>query len=317
MAESPLLFPEVLIPEFNQLRIAIPGVFCVLQEADDIINGHRPGNTEVAKNEFALMSVVAAKSFMRYQDWGLLNDFFGINGLAIIETPLVEPSILFRAIGKGWDEAIKETLSVPETEYSQLRIATVGKKGVGKGLITSHLREKHNFLAYPLSDRVRELAAAYGNMAPFGREILIKTGIDVKDKFGAGVLIRAAIRMFSEPGREQRLLFDGLRTEAEAEDFLRLAEGQANTILIAVTTGETGEADQKIRFRRSLGRGGPKDPTEDTQKAFEIFCESDNKEGIGIDKAISLATHTIVNRDGEKEQTIEELEKIIDEIELK
>ncbi len=286
--------------DFSHIIPAVVGALSLYREAQFVLSGKREGNISEATKIAADMAVVIALTLLAYHRIGRASDFLGLvpfpidSGMTVVESPMIPPWMVLQAVMEGM-KVLEKTASI-EREGRSIFIATVGRNNSGKGVVTNYLRERYGFLAYPLSDRVREMAAAFGEEAPLNREILIDVGRTVKEVFGAGVLISAAIHLFSELGRVNKLLFDGLRVPGEAKELLAMTGDTTRVMIIGVSAGgDDFEADRHFRFERALGRGGPKDPKADSPEEFSAFCALDDREGSGIDETMEQATHTVVN----------------------
>ena len=160
-----------------------------------------------------------------------------------------------------------------------LVIGLTGPNASGKGEIARYLASR-GFGVHSLSDVVRDAAAQRG--LPPEREHLIEIGNALRRAHGPGVLARRI------PGRlEDRAVVDSIRNPAEVAV---LREALARFVLIGVT------APLDTRFRRSLSRARPGDPT-----TLQAFAERERQENATdptsqqLDETFRLADHVIDN----------------------
>lgn len=210
-----------------------------------------------------------------------------------------------------------EQQSSKEHEKKSTYVATVGFDNVGKGVVTNYLRDKYGFEAHPLSDRIKEIALVFGLTPPFNRDTLYNTSKRVKSIFGDAVLLRYAEMLFAKILGAQKLVFDGIRLEGEAQAVRNFANAGVQVALIQVITGESDElSDLKVRFKHALKRGGEKDPKADTEEEFEIFKQKSQREIPGVIAAAKHATHTVINKDGQFHETYQQIDAIMSEFGL-
>lgn len=300
------------------IHSSLRGAVFLYYEAQLILTGQKEGDVTEAQNISSAMALVIASGFYSFHKIGRASDFFAQIPVPpepnlFLEQPLVPVSVVFQALQEA--SVVLEQDQSKEAGGKNIYIATVGRNNVGKGVVTGYLQKKYGFQAHPLSDRVREIAAALGNTAPYSRDTLITVGKSIKATFDAAVLIRHAVALLSELARPNRLLFDGLRVEGEATGLLELASAGTQTACIAITTGEeTAEDDLRVRYLRALERGSDKDPRVDTEEAFQVFKEQDERESPGITAAMKHATYTITNRDGDLAATLAQLDGVMKQL---
>lgn len=223
------------------------------------------------------------------------------------EDSAVSPHQLIQQIKEVYQRAEFERQK--ETENQNVYVATIGLDNVGKAVVSEYLKEKYGFEAHPLSDRIQDIALALNETLPLDRDTMHKTGKKVKNIFGDAILIRYAEALFYELGRPNYLVFDGIRVPGEAAAFKNLANNNTAVILIAIVTGEeTEEADIRIRFQRSLNRKNTKDSTE-----FELYKQKSEREAGGIKEAMKYATHLVINRENQLDQTRAQIDAIMTE----
>jgi len=172
-------------------------------------------------------------------------------------------------------------------------IGLTGKNAAGKGELANHLKDK-GFIYFSLSDALRDEATKQS--LDHSRDVLIKLGTEMREKFGNGILAERINEKIME--QKGNFVVDSIRNPGEVEE-LRKNDG---FILIGV------DADVKIRFERLMKRKRAGD-----SRTFEEFInhekKENNNEGSGqqLDKCIQMADK-IIDSNG----TIEEANKHID-----
>lgn len=278
------------ITPLEQNQMATIGTLLLLKEAEDILSGMRPGNFDAVYSEYDRMKQRLQELNAWFESIDRPQELAAMNGIAPYESPILSEERIQDILSQNDQESspIPERTASPERGIRKVYVVTVGRLNSGKSIPTSLLRDEYEFIAEPLSDRLQEIAAAYGYKAPYDRDVFHTVAEHVRELYGPGVLIDSAIRRFGEPGNDQFRVHDGARTMHEVEALLEKREEGAEVILFSVSTGLPLREDQRVRFERALKRGGPKDPTEDTEAAFAKFCEQDNVEGPEIDRIIEL-----------------------------
>ena len=177
-------------------------------------------------------------------------------------------------------------------------IGLTGKNAAGKGELADHLKNK-GFAYFSLSDALRDEATKQG--LDHSRDVLIKLGTEMREKFGKGILAARINEKISKlEGKD--IVVDSIRHPGEIEE-LRKNNG---FLLIGVHT------DAKIRFERLIKRGRAGD-----SKTFEEFLEHEEKEnnnegsGQQLDKCIEMAD-TIINSNGTIEEANKDLDKYLE-----
>ena len=128
----------------------------------------------------------------------------------------------------------------------RLIIGLVGEAGVGKGEIARQLKE-NAFRYYSLSDSLRRIAADVG--LSNDREILIKLGNSLRERFGSDILARGA-RRWVEADKITRAVIDSIRNPAEVSFLQR----ELGALVIGITMSP------EKRFQLILERERPGDP---------------------------------------------------------
>lgn len=154
-------------------------------------------------------------------------------------------------------------------------VGLVGPNASGKGEAAACLAAD-GFGVFSLSDVVREEAAARG--LPPERDVLIRTGQQLRRQFGAGVLAERIL-----PRLGPRAVVDSIRSPAEVavlrrrEDF-RLLGIDAPTALRwkrAVERGRAGDAPSLEEFRLQEARENTQDP--ESQQVLAALALADEK----------------------------------------
>ena len=172
-------------------------------------------------------------------------------------------------------------------------IGLTGKNGAGKGAVAEYLVSR-GYCYYSLSDALRDELKKMGR--EITRENLIKTGQELRVKYGPGVLAEMTIKKLVN-GLSH--VIDSFRHPAEAMVF----KSRRGFIFWRV------EADEKIRFERCLKRG-----REQEAGSFEHFLEVEKKEFNTGDKSKQdlLGTLELADTAIENNSTIEDLHKRIE-----
>ncbi len=174
-------------------------------------------------------------------------------------------------------------------------IGLTGTNGAGKTVTADYLQNK-GFEFFSLSDEIRaELARE--NVEP-NRENLIQAGNRLRAEFGPGVL---AERVKSRLRQDRNYVIDSIRNPYEV-DALRTA-GDFHLLHL--------DAPVKLRYERTVKRGGPRTPA-----SFDEFAEQENRELQSDDPAkqqlracYEKADHTLQN-----DAAIEDLRSRLDRV---
>ena len=180
-------------------------------------------------------------------------------------------------------------------------IGLTGKNAAGKGELANHLKNK-GFVYFSLSDALRDEATK--RELDHSRDVLIKLGTEMREKFGNGILARRINEKIKQLKNKDNFVVDSVRNPGEIEE-LRKNNG---FILIGVHT------DAKIRFERLLRRRRTGD-----SKTFEEFLEHEEKEnndegpGQQLDKCMELVDK-IINSNGTIEEANKDLDKYLESL---
>ncbi|MDR0310584.1 MAG: AAA family ATPase [Acidobacteriota bacterium] len=174
-------------------------------------------------------------------------------------------------------------------------IGLTGKNGAGKTEVCDYLRAR-GFEYVSLSDAIRAEIRRRGEEVT--RETLIKTGTEMREKGGAGIL---AERVMAGLESEHNYVIDSIRNPAEVEALRRRPDFR----LFAI------EALAKTRFERSLERA-----RENTAATFEQFMAEEERELHSENPAAQqlIATMALADNVIENNGTIEVLYARLDEI---
>jgi len=174
-------------------------------------------------------------------------------------------------------------------------IGLTGKNGSGKTQVCEYLKAR-GFQYHSLSDAIREEILRRGQ--EISREVLIAVGNDLREKFGPGIL---AERILPGLERDQNYVIDSIRNPSEVEVMKR----RKDFVLVAV------DADQQVRFERSLKRG--RERAARTLAQFvdeeERELESENPAGQQLLATMCRADLVLTNNG-----TLEELHRKLDEL---
>ena len=118
-------------------------------------------------------------------------------------------------------------------------IGLTGTNGAGKGEAAAYFAAK-GYACFSLSDVIREELARRGE--PASRDNLIRTGNELRERFGADVLARRTVEKIGPGGRA---VIDSIRNLSEI-GYLR---GQEGFVLLAI------DAPAELRFARVSLRG--------------------------------------------------------------
>ncbi len=173
-------------------------------------------------------------------------------------------------------------------------IGLTGTNGAGKGEAAAYFAGK-GYARFSLSDVIREELRARGEAA--SRDNLIRTGNELRERFGPDVLAR---RTAAKIGDGERAVIDSIRNLREVA-FLRRQEG---FVLLAV------DAPVAVRFARVAVRG-----RDESAADLEAFRRKEDEERAGgegaqqIEACMAAADRRITN-DG----TVEEFRRKLEEV---
>ncbi len=173
-------------------------------------------------------------------------------------------------------------------------IGLTGTNGAGKGEAAAYFVAR-GYAYFSLSDVIRDELRERGE--PASRDNLIRTGNDLRDRFGPGVLAR---RTMDKIGRTGRAVIDSIRNTREV-DLLRRQEG---FVLLAI------DAPIALRFARVAVRG-----RDESAGDLEAFRKKEEEERAGgatgqqLEACMAAADRLIIN-DG----TIPEFHRKLEEV---
>ncbi len=171
-------------------------------------------------------------------------------------------------------------------------IGLTGTNGAGKGEASAFFMAR-GYAYFSLSDIIREELLARGE--PVSRDNLIRTGNELRERFGPDVLARRTMAKVSGPA-----VIDSIRNTAEVA-FLR---GEKGFFLLAI------DAPIELRFARVAERG-----RDESAADLEAFRKKEEQERAGGAKAQQLeaclaAADRLILNDG----TIPDLHRKLEEI---
>jgi len=173
-------------------------------------------------------------------------------------------------------------------------IGLTGSNGAGKGEAAAYFAAK-GYAYFSLSDVIREELERRGE--PVSRDNLIRTGNELRERFGADVLAR---RTMDKVGEGERAVIDSIRNTREVA-YLRRQDG---FVLLAV------DAPIALRFVRVSARG-----RDESAADLEAFRKKENEERAGgatgqqLEACMAAADRLVVN-DG----TIPEFRRKLEEV---
>jgi dephospho-CoA kinase len=173
-------------------------------------------------------------------------------------------------------------------------IGLTGTNGAGKGEAAAYFVAR-GYAYFSLSDVIRDELRERGE--PSSRDNLIRTGNDLRDRFGPDVLAR---RTMDKIGRTGRAVIDSIRNTREV-DLLRRQEG---FMLLAI------DAPIALRFARVAVRG-----RDESAGDLEAFRKKEEEERAGgatgqqLEACMAAADRLIIN-DG----TIPEFRRKLEEV---
>lgn len=162
-------------------------------------------------------------------------------------------------------------------------IGLTGKNCAGKGEAAKFLQER-GYRYYSLSDVIREEIKTQG--LPVTRDNLIRTGNELRQAKGAGVLAEIIVKWLES---DKHYVLDSIRNPAEVEVLRKLG----NFSLLAIV------ADPKLRFQRILARKRESDPaTYEDFLRLEQAEEAEANTGQQLTRTADLADMQIENNSG-------------------
>lgn len=172
-------------------------------------------------------------------------------------------------------------------------IGLTGTNGAGKGVVADYLKSL-GFEFHSLSDAIRDEIRSRGN--EISRETLIRTGNELRERFGPSILAQRILAKVSSP----KAVVDSVRNSFEVSEL----RSREDFILLAV------DAPPEVRFDRAMKRG-----RNESASTLEEFISLENREKSAsstaqqIDQCMALADHTIMN-----DRSLKELHLEIDSI---
>jgi len=173
-------------------------------------------------------------------------------------------------------------------------IGLTGTNGAGKGEAAAYFVAK-GYAYYSLSDVIRDELRERGE--PESRDALIRTGNELRERFGPDVLAR---RTMAKVGSGERAVIDSIRNTHEVA-YLRRQEG---FVLLAI------DAPLAVRFARVAVRG-----RDESAADLEAFRKKEEEERAGgataqqLEACMAEADRLLVN-DG----TIPEFHRRLEEV---
>jgi len=172
-------------------------------------------------------------------------------------------------------------------------IGLTGTNGAGKGEVAAFLVKK-GYSYFSLSDLIREELIKKGDEA--NRNNLIKTGNQLREKFGADILARLVVKKI-----KGKAVIDSIRNPEEVQYLRR----QRNFLLLAI------DAPVELRYKRVKKRG-----RKESASNLQEFIQKEKEEmtsysrGQQLRNCLNLADITIIN-DGSLEDLGKKLEALL------
>lgn len=179
----------------------------------------------------------------------------------------------------------------------KLILGITGTNGAGKGTVVEYLVKQKGFKHFSASGLITE--EIIKRKMPVNRDNMILVGNDLRVKNGAGYIAEELIKRASNNKNDS--IIESIRILSEV-DKLREKGG----ILLAV------DADQKLRYKRILLRGGDKDKVSleqfVAQEKLEMKSNDQNKQNL---LACIKETNYLIENNGTFEELNREIEKLL------
>lgn len=179
----------------------------------------------------------------------------------------------------------------------KLIVGITGTNGAGKGTVVDYLVKEKGFKHFSASGLITQ--EIIKRNLPVNRDNMIIVGNDLRVKNGAGYIAEELIRRALV--KNVNSIIESIRTLGEV-DKLKKKGG----MLLAV------DADQKLRYKRILLRGGEKDKV-----SFKEFKDQENRE-LGSDdpnkqnlQACKKVADYLIENNGTLEELNKEIEKLL------
>jgi dephospho-CoA kinase len=173
-------------------------------------------------------------------------------------------------------------------------LGITGGTSSGKNTVAEHLKERHGFISYGLSDYLTKVAHGY-RIRP-NRITLKLIGDSLRDQFGDDVLAREALLWVQQQTRARRFVIEGIR---HPEESILLQENGASIIGIHISP--------RTAFERMMRRDREGDPKnlKDFQELHQTYVTGNPL----LKKCLDIADYSIVNDD-----TLDSLRRKVDSV---
>lgn len=176
-------------------------------------------------------------------------------------------------------------------------LGITGSNGAGKGMIVEYLVNNKEFEHLSASGLITQ--EIIKRNIPINRDNMIMVGNDLRAKFGAGYIAEELLKRAEKS--ENNVIIESIRTLGEVKKLK-----EVGGLLVAV------EANQKLRYKRILLRGGSKDGV-----SFKEFMDQEKREKESDDPnkqnllACKKAADYLIENNGSIEELNEKIEKLL------
>ncbi|HOY61432.1 MAG TPA: AAA family ATPase [Candidatus Woesebacteria bacterium] len=182
-------------------------------------------------------------------------------------------------------------------KIDRIVLGITGTNGAGKGTIVDFLVKKKAFEHFSASGLITE--EIIKRKMPVNREMMIMVANDLRTKFGAGYIAEELLKRAEKS--ENNVIIESIRTLGEVKKLK-----EVGGLLVAV------DANQKLRYKRILLRGGSKDGV-----SFKEFMDQEKREKESDDPnkqnllACKKAADYLIENNGSIEELDEKIEKLL------
>ncbi len=175
-------------------------------------------------------------------------------------------------------------------------IGIIGKQASGKGSVARIIIKKYGGTRLTTSDLLRRTLDSLH--IPVSRQNLITLALALKQGFGKTVLMQAMLKEVELVGDDLTIV-DGIRMPGDQDPFREEYGEDFHLIYV--------DADAKIRYERSLGRG---EKVGENKQSFEEFLEKEQAETEKYVEEVAKSADFVIDNNQDEEH----LEKQVLEI---